>query len=390
MTLITAIGQASSLDGRDAAVQAVRQALESLGKKTVAFGLVIASHHFQFQQVLAGITPLLGDTPLFGFCTASEFSPTGVAHRSVVVTLFSGDEMQATADWWPGYDADSGRTAQKVITDLALGQSQSQGTLLAAADGLVGDSQAFCTALPEGNYCLVGCLAGGDLRRGKAEQIGGKKAGSGGLAAALLSGDFAIGIASGHAWRPVGAYFTITGVHDQSVLTLDNLPAHETYARMFGYPPQDWTASPLNELARLYPIGLEQEEQPGLVIRSPLKIEPDGCLRMNAAIPVGSIGHLMSGGVERSINVIADTTRQALAKIGEAQPVLALVLADMAYQMLNEAQPGLELETIRAVLSSTVPVIGGYTYGQVVKEKDSAPVLLNQHVSIVIFGARNP
>jgi hypothetical protein len=387
MTLIIAIGQATSLEGREPAIQATRQALEHLGKKTVAFGLIIASHHFQFQQILSAITPLLGDTPLLGFSTTAEFSSQGVSRRSVVVTLVSGSELQASADWWPGFDLDSNEAAQKMIRALQL--EQAEGTLLVAADGLNGDAHPLCTALPAGNYHLAGWLAGGDIRRAQTSQIGGKKGGSGGLAAALLSGDFAIGIGNSCAWQPVGAYFTITGADGQRVTALDNLPANETYARMFGYTSQDWTVSPLNELARLYPLGLEQDGHPQLLIRSPLRIETDGSLRMNTAIPAGSVGHLMVGGIERCLNSAADAARQAMVKIEDARPVLALVLADVSIQMLLEAQPGSELAAVQSVLGSQVPVAGGYTYGQIVQTEAGIPELLNQHITVIVFGEKN-
>ena len=387
MTLITAIGQATSLESHEAAARATHQALEHLGKKTVAFGLIAASDHFQFQQIMSAITPLLGDTPLLGFSTTAEFSLHGVARRSVVVALVSGNELHASADWWPGFDLDSDEAAQKMIRAMQL--NQAEGTLLVAADGLRGDARLLCTALPPGNYHLAGWLAAGDIRRGQTAQIGGKKAGSGGLAAALLSGDFAIGIGNSHAWQPVGAYFTITGVDGQRVTALDNLPANETYARMFGYPAENWTSSPLNELARLYPLGLEQDGQSQLLIRSPLQIEADGSLRMNTAIPAGSVGHLMVGGIERCLNSAADAARQAVVNIGEARPVLALVLADVSIGMLLEAQPGSELTAIQSVLGSQVPVIGGYTYGQIVHNEAGNPELLNQYITVIVFGEKN-
>ena len=388
MTLISATGQGASLDGREAAIQATRQALEQLGKKTAAFAIVAASHHYQFSQILSGITPLLGDTPLLGFSTAAELSPQGMTRRSVVVSLFSGDELQASTDWWPGFDKDSQEATQKMAQALHVGEVE--GTLLVIAEGLNGDVQELCENLPAGSYQLVGGLAGGDLRRGKTSQMGGKKAGSGGIAAAFLTGEAAIGIGCSHAWQPIGPYFTVTGTLGHHVTTLDNLPAHESYARMLGYAPQDWTTPPLNELARLYPLGLEQEGQSRLLIRSPLRIEVDGSLWMNTGIPTGSVGHLMIGGIESCLDTAAITTRHALGIIGEAKPVLALVLADVSYQMQLEAQPGSDLEAIRAVLGPQVPVIGGYTFGQIRKNYTGVPELANQHITVIVFGEKNP
>jgi len=388
MTLLAVTGQATSLDGREAAVQATHKALERLGKRPVAFGFIVASYHFPFQQILSGITPLLGDTPLLGFSTTSEFSSDGVTRRSVVVTLVSGNELHARADWWPGFDIDSRNITQKMIQAFQL--EQTEGTLLVAADGLNGDAGQLCATLPTGNYRLAGCLAGGDLRRAYTSQIGGKKAGSGGLAAAFLSGEYAIGIGCNHAWLPVGSYFTITKSSGQLVMTLNDQPANETYARLFGYTPQEWTASPLNVLARLYPLGLEQDGQSQLLIRSPLRIETDGSLRMNTLVSEGSVGHLMIGGVENCLQSTVEASHQALAQLGECRPVLALVLVDIAIQMLLEAQPGSELEAVRSVLGREVPVVGGYTFGQIARTSAGIPQLLDQHITVIVLGEKNP
>lgn len=387
MTLQAVTGQASSLEAREAAVRATHQALERLGKKTLAFGLIVASYHYPFPQILDGITSLLGDTPLLGFSTNAEFTTDGVSHRSVVVALVSGNEMQAQADWWPGFDADSRDVTQKMIQAFQL--YQNEGVLLVAADGLNGDVCQLCALLPDGNYLLAGCLAGGDIRRATTSQIGGKKAGYGGLAAALLSGAFAVGIGNSHGWQPVGAYFTITGARGSLIMTLNDLPANEVYAQLFGYTAQDWTTSPLNELARLYPFGLEQDGQSQLLIRAPLRIETDGSLRMNTPVPEGSVGHLMVGGIENCLQSAADASRQALAKIGEARPVLGIVLADISIQMLLEAQPGSELGVVQSVLGHDVPVVGGYTFGQIAQTSTGTPELLNQHITVVVLGEKN-
>jgi hypothetical protein len=69
--------------------------------------------------------------------------------------------------------------------------------------------------------------------------------------------------------------------------------------------------------------------------------------------------------------------------------VLALVFADVSTQMLLEAQPGSELEAIQSVLGSQVPVVGGYTYGQIAQTEAGVPELLNQHITVIVFGERN-
>ncbi|MBK8620015.1 MAG: hypothetical protein IPN96_23685 [Anaerolineales bacterium] len=74
---------------------------------------------------------------------------------------------------------------------------------------------------------------------------------------------------------------------------MDGRPASETYAGLFGYPARDWAFPPLNYLARLYPLGVEQGED--LVVRSPIRVEADGSFRMNANIRDGIDAYLLVG-----------------------------------------------------------------------------------------------
>ena len=94
------------------------------------------------------------------------------------------------------------------------------------------------------------------------------------------------------------------------VQTLDNAPAAETYARYLGYTAREWAYPPLTDMARLYPLGVEigsmqggagpfvESDPTNLLIRSALRVEVDGSLRMSAPVPEGSVVHLMTGDPE--------------------------------------------------------------------------------------------
>ena len=66
--------------------------------------------------------------------------------------------------------------------------------------------------------------------------------------------------------------------------------------------------------------------------------------------------------------------------------VFALVLVDIAWQMLLKANPGAEIEAVRDILGANVPVAGGYTLGQIVSADDAPPKFLNQHIVVIAFG----
>ncbi|MBK8620016.1 MAG: hypothetical protein IPN96_23690 [Anaerolineales bacterium] len=83
-------------------------------------------------------------------------------------------------------------------------------------------------------------------------------------------------------------------------------------------------------------------------------------------------------------------TQQALLQLGDAKPAFALVLVDIAWQMLLKAQPGIEIAAVQDILGTKIPIAGGYTLGQIAPTTDSIPKFLNQHILVIVFGEPNP
>ena len=381
MALLGAVGKASALDGREAGLQATHQALNALGKIAPIFGIVISSYQYDAQQVINGIAGLIGNTPIIGFSTPAGMTSEGLQPHSVVLALLGATDARADITWLAGYTQGSREVSQQ-LADL-LKRKPHQPALL-FADGFNADAEQFCASLPAGTN-LTGALSSGDLNAGNAYQIGGAQFGAGGLALARLEGNIRVGVGYGAGWQPVGTHFRVTRSRGFWVRTLDGRPASETYAHLFGYPPRDWAFPPLNHLARLYPLGLEQLDK-SLLLRSPMRVEADGSFRMNAAVPDGSEAYLMVGSLTACQQAATAATEHALAGLDGARPVLALVLADVAWQMLFEAQVGADVAAVQAALGTDVPLAGGYTLGQIVPRQEASPQLLNQHMVVLVFG----
>jgi hypothetical protein len=188
-----------------------------------------------------------------------------------------------------------------------------------------------------------------------------------------------------HGWDPVGSQLRVTRSRGFWLRTLDGRPASESYASLFGYPARDWAFPPLSYLARLYPLGVEQND--GLVVRAPIRVEADGSFRMNAAIRDGIDAYLLVGSRAACENAARNAAQQAIRQLGDSKPVLALVLVDVAWQMLLKAQPGAEITAIQEILGEHVPIAGGYTLGQVTTaDENTKPKFLNQHIVVIAFG----
>ncbi len=383
MTVTASVGHAQALDGREAGLQAAHKALNRIGVNTPGLAVVISSHQYQAREVLNGVSSLLGDTPMIGFSSPAGLTHEGQHPHSVVVALISGD-FQAETLWLPGY-AQSGRETAAKIMQHTQARAEHQSVLF-FADGFNGDAEQFCSAILPGLH-ITGALSSGDLHTGNTYQMAGSQTGTGGLVAAFLRGNLKIGVGHDHGWDPVGSQFRVTRSRGFWLRTLDGRPASETYAGLFGYPARDWAFPPLNYLARLYPLGMEQGED--LVVRAPIRVEADGSFRMNATIRDGIDAYLLVGSrvaCERAARLAA---QQALLELGDAKPAFALVLVDVAWQMLLRAQPGIEIAAVQEILGDKIPIAGGYTLGQIVSNKTAVPKFLNQHIIVMVFGEAN-
>lgn len=381
MAILASVGSAQALDGREAGLQATHQALNRLGANAPNLAIVISSHQYQAREVLSGVSSLVGDTPIIGYSSPAGLTQQGQHPHSVVVALLSGD-FQSETLWLPGY-AQSGRETASKIETYVSARAERQSVLF-FADGFNGDAEQFCNSIST-DLNIVGGLSSGDLHTGNTYQLTGNQTGTGSLAVALLRGNIKIGVGAAHGWDPVGSQLRVTRSRGFWLRTLDGRPASESYANLFGYPARDWAFPPLSYLARLYPLGVEQND--GLVVRAPIRVEADGSFRMNAAIRDGIDAYLLVGSRAACETAARNAAQQALLQLGDSKPALLLVLVDVAWQMLLKAQPGAEIAAIQEILGEDVPMAGGYTLGQVTTSGEtSKPKFLNQHIVVIAFG----
>ena len=378
-------GWGKGIDGREAARLAAQQALSRLGAGRPAFGVVFVSHEFELSPVLNGLGSVLGDTPLWGISTFRPIISAGEQARSVVVGLLAGADLSAKVSLWPRFAQNSAETAGQVLQALRAETGELDGVLL-ASDGIHGDISRICAALTDISVPVAGCMASGDIFRGKTFQVGGKQVGSGSLSVATLGG-LKIGMGIGHGWTDIGIFYEINRARDIWVQQLGAMPAAEAYSKVLGYPVRDWAFPPLNELVRLYPLGVEVT--PGskdLIIRSPLQMEVDGSLRMNIPVAQGQVARLLIGDRSSCLEAARQAASTAVKALGKSQGLLALILVDQAWQYLFQSESSRFINAVKSEIGE-IPLIGGYTLGQVYRpEGESLVRAYNQNLLVVIFG----
>jgi hypothetical protein len=115
-------------------------------------------------------------------------------------------------------------------------------------------------------------------------------------------------------------------------------------------------------------------------------VEADGSFRMNGTVRDGIDAYVLVGTRTDCEKAAQQAAQQALLGLGNAKPAFALVLVDIAWQMLLKGNPGAEVAAVQDMLGPSVPIAGGYTLGQIVSDA-GVPNFLNQHIVVVAFGA---
>jgi hypothetical protein len=382
MGLHAAVGHAQAIDGREASLQATHLALNRLGTLPPSMGFVVASHLYQAREVANGLSGLLGDVPVIGFSAPASLTNEGQHPHSVAVGILSGDDIEARSHWISGYAQSSREAASELIKLL---QDHNAEKALFLSDGFNGDAEQLCETLSGEKYHIAGGLSSGDLHSGNTFQIAGMQTGSGALAALTFKGKLHVGIGAAHGWDPVGTLLRVTRSRGFWVRTLNSKPSSETYANLFGYPAREWGFPPLSHLARLYPLGIERGEE--ITIRAPIRVEADGSFRMNAPVHEGTDAFVLVGNRLNCQKAAEQAAQQALRDMNGHKPAFALVLVDLAWQMLLKAYPGIEVSAVQSILGDNIPILGGYTLGQITPPKeDNRPHFLNQHILVIVFG----
>lgn len=373
-------------------MQAARRALEMVGRTPSTFTWLFIGQEYHAGSVVEGVREVLGDTPLLGLTTPAIVTPDCQSYRSVCAALTGGNGFEAQADLWTGFSTDSLAATRRMVSTLNPGEHAGH-SLFLVADGFEGDCDLLAEELPPGNYGIGGALAAGNFRSGNSYQVGGRSVDRGSLAGALLSGDIHAGIGVGHGWSPAGVITRVSQVQGYWVRSLDEQRPSQVFSRYFGYPPREWAYPPLNEMVRLYPLGLELES--GMVVRSPLHMEADGSMRMNSLLRDGVNAYLLLGSTDASLRAAENATANALRALQGARPFLALLLVDAAWMHFFASDPGAEARAVQSLLGGDVPVVGAYTYGQIGPEARSRQIngkphaaFYNQHLEVILLGER--
>ncbi len=359
----------------EAAVKLVHRGLGRLGQHPKVV-LILASQEYDLPAMLPPLRILLGDVPVWGGTLRQIWSPEeGRPARSLEVALVWGDELEAEAVWFPTLD-------QAEVHDWRAWEGATVWTLV---DAQTPRMPRWMRWLGSHQGELYGSVIGNTAYLMRAYLCGGARGGTGGATVMALRGlDQAVHWGTG--WAPTGILTEVTESRAERVYRLDGQLAAERLSQWFGGGERRWVRPPLRELARMYPLAVE--ERRGLQWYAPLAVETDGSLRMTLPLRRGHMAHLMVGSATDCLEAARRTAQQALQDFPGEKPALAMLLVDWAWAHLFWARPWAVYRVVQEVLGEDVPILGGYGYGPIARPvgEEGSPLLWDNHLLLALWG----
>ncbi len=366
----------------EAAAKLVHRGLARL-EQTPEAVFLLASQEYNLPEMLASLRVLLGDTPVWGGTLRQIFGEDGRPSRSLEVALLGGEGIKARARWFTDLAQAEGEG------EVLAQEAEQEGLLLALLDAQLPRMPRWLRWLGhQPQAAVLGALVGNVAYMVPPLLCAGSRGGAGGVALMALQG-VRLSVAWGTGWQPSGLLTEVTESRAEWVARLDGEPPAQRLAAWLGRSERDWTRPPLRELARLYPLAVEQEGT--FAFYAPLAVETDGSLRLSRPLHRGEKAHLMMGSATECLTAAQQAARQALEAFGPGRPQMALLLVDWAWAHLFWAHPRDVYLAVEEVLGKDVPILGGYTYGPLVRpqegtEKPSLPMILDNHLLIALLG----
>jgi hypothetical protein len=331
--------------------------------------ILFCSQAQDLRQLLRQIRERAGDVPLIGCTTAGEIATAGPSDAGVVVAALGGSGFAvrtAVASEASGNLREAGARVARSLPDRA---DLPHKVLLLLSDGLAGDQQEVVrgahgvlgAAVP-----LVGGCAGDDLKMSRTFQLCDDRVLSDSVVAAGIASNAPLGIGVRHGWRRVGEPMLVTSSTGNRVYTLDDRPALDAYLRHLGVSePVDQEG--LARLALTHPLGLSHlngEDMARFIGGGNFAQRSLSCI---AEVPQGALVWVMEGHAKSVLAATDAACGDSLAALG-GRPPLGMIAFDCIARRAVLGERGIRSEITRlAVMASSAPVAGFYTYGEIAR-----------------------
>lgn len=345
---------------------AIRKGLRGAAADAV---VLFASAQHDYEALLAEVAQTTGTRMIVGSSSAGEFTAHSRGEGLVSALALRSADMRFAIGVGRELSKAPVAAARDVVRSFA-GVRDAQmpyRSALVMTDALAGHTEAVVeelTMATGGDYRFFGGGAGDDARFLKTHVFAGTEAITDAVVALEILSMQPVGVGVSHGWEPASGGLRVTEADGARLIGLNGAPAieaFEVHAQATGQKLDLGDPMPffLHNI-----LGIKSDGNYRL--RVPLGVNGDGSVACAAAIPTGSVVHIMKTGRDSAVNAAKQATRAALDALGGRRPAAALVFDCVATRLRLGLSFDNELAAC-ADLLEPAGFVGCNTYGQIAR-----------------------
>jgi len=368
MSIKVGIGFSRNRKIEDAAKEAAVEANSALNSR-VDLVIVFSTIDYPPERTVPVIRSVLSPIKLLGGSTAGIILSDSVETQGLAVLAVHSDDIKIGIGNVDGVNEknvyDSGVIlARRCISSFG---KYSRKTIALFVDGSLKNNTPLITGIQDilGNvFPVVGGASSDAFRFSSTFQIFQDKIYSHSALGLLIGGSMDMGIGTGHGWRPLGKPRIIDEAKGNIIKKINGKMAVDLYKQYLGDESSLLHASNLSQMAILYPLGILVGDKNEYLLRNAVDILADGSIVCQGDVPEGAEVHIMIGNKESCKHASLEAAEQARRALAGKSPGLLIIFESMARLKLLGRAAYQEVELVKSVFGSDVPIIGMYSNGE--------------------------
>lgn len=346
--------------------RSIREAFHGAAADAV---VLFASAQHDYRKLLAAVAEEAGTEVIVGASSAGEFTQEARGEGRVSAMGLRSDSMQFAVGLGQGVARDAAAAALQVVQGFAgvSAHPLPYRSALVMTDALAGHTDLLLEELTlrtAGNYRFFGGGAGDDGRFQATHVFAGREARTDAVVGLEILSARPIGIGVAHGWEPASRGMRVTEAEGSRLVSLDGMPAVHAL--------QEYAESSGQRLNLKDPLpfflhnvlGIRSGD--GYRLRVPLATGEDGSVLCAAAVPEGSIVHVMKTSAASAVQAARQAASNALQALGGERPAAGFVFDCVATRLRLGREFEGELEACARLLAPA-GFVGCNTYGQIAR-----------------------
>lgn len=394
-----ATGSSSFETGRSAA----KKALESILKHNISAVIVHASAGYNLSEVLQGISEIVGDAPIFGTSTAGEIC-NGAHHGTVLVVVLASPYLKVhcgigrgvSTDWRCALDeAMNSQAIKPFFQDISefSRKAKLEGKnifIMLFSPGKTNYSNSYSYEILEtlkaeslGIYPIIGGSSADDWDLESNYVFYGNKVYSDSTLLAIFETELQFGISMTHGVHPTAIKTTVTSVEGYEVLTLDSLPAVDTFSKLLDIPKGDLLEK-YTDLSTGIILGMP-DPMGQYSIHTASYFTPRGGIRLTSKVTPGTTLTVMERNSTNMLTAGTESIRKAIIRGGINDIAISFTFyCALLPKIIGQAYEG-ELAEMTEMLGGK-PMVGFFSFGEHGVGDDGDSRYNNTAVACLVIG----